>query len=194
LNNPLKFVDPDGREVRYADDRSRVLVTALAGRYGSVRATLDRYTGAGKPDLFIMRGDAGRDPLGGKKALGVFKTSFEPSYKRPDGSYTVSDPAARDQLPATGSNLTGATLKSGTLIIDTSATPGTKQESNTAVHEFGHAESAARDPKNYLVQGADDVVQPGGQALPHDQRPLEAEANRYRDQVCGLRRDCPPIR
>lgn len=194
LNNPLKFFDPDGREVRYADDRSRVLFTALAGRYSAVRATLDRYSGPGKPDLFIMRGDAGRDPLDGKKAFGVFKASIEPSYKRSDGSYTVSDPAGRDQLPTTGKNLTGATLKSGTLTIDTSATPGTKQESSTAVHELGHAESAARDPQNYLVQGADDVVKPDGQPLPHDQRPLEAEANQYRDQVCGKNRACQPNR
>jgi RHS repeat-associated protein len=192
LNNPLKLVDPDGLEVTYADKRLQAVFTRLAARSATVRDTLALYTGPGKPDLFIQRGDAGND-RSGEKATGVFKPDITPNYKRPDGSYTVSDEAGKDQFPATGKNLTGAELKSGTLTISSDTPPSSAAESNVAVHELGHADSAARDPLGYLQKGANDMeLDPKtGQPLPHDDRPLEREANRYRERVCGTDKDCP---
>ncbi len=183
-NNPLKFVDPDGREVTYANDHMKQLFSRLEARYGNVRATLDRYRGEGKPDLLITRGNAGVDIDGRTKALGVFKPNF---------NWTTDaakiDAAGRKQdessiLPATGKFVAaGATLTNATIVMGDTLTPGSKQEQQVALHELGHAESAAKDPNRHLELGADDVIRPDGKLLEHDKRPLEEEANRYRDDI-----------
>lgn len=79
--------------------------------------------------------------------------------------------------------MTSATLVNATLTLRDSLTPGSKQEQQVALHELGHAESAASDPQRYLEFGADDVIRPDGKLLKHDRRPLEEEANRYRDDI-----------
>ena len=50
-NNPLKNVDPDGREqVTFGDKRTEMLFKRLEARHPQVRATLGRYRGEGTPD------------------------------------------------------------------------------------------------------------------------------------------------
>src|SRR5262249_11470865 len=61
INNPLKFVDPNGLEVQYADKHVKSLFERLAKRYPAFKATLNRYRGAGAPDLQVRRGDAEGD-------------------------------------------------------------------------------------------------------------------------------------
>ncbi len=194
LNNPLKFVDANGLEVTYADKRLQAFFTRLSVKYPAVREALGRYTGSGKPDLFIQRGDAGHDPLTGEKSRGAFHPENPNySYKRPDGSYTVSDPAMKDQMDATGKNLTGASFNKATVTIDTAVTPGTKDEADVAVHEMGHAGSAANDFLRYSqMNAADQTTGPDGKPLPHDDRPLEKEANQFRDRACGVDKPCNP--
>jgi hypothetical protein len=194
LSNPLKYLDPDGFEVTYADKRLQNFFGRLTVRFPAVKDALGRYTGPGKPDLRIQRGDAGYDHLTGEKSRGVFRVdNAKYNYQRPDGSYTVSDSAGKDQMNSTGKNLTGATFDKATLTIDTSVTPGTKDEANVAVHEVGHADSAANDFLRFSQQSADDEnTGPDGKPLPHDDRPLEQEANQFRDRVCGAQRDCDP--
>jgi len=181
-NNPLKLLDPDGREqVTFADKRTEILFSRLEARYARVHQTLNRYRGAGTPDLLIQRGSAGVDIDGKTRATGVFNAKIEPNY---DTAKIVSTGAPQDDrslLPATGKFISGSKIESATLTIDTSQTPGSKQETQTALHELGHAESAASNPDSYLARGADDVIKPKGQLLPHDERPLEREANDYRD-------------
>jgi hypothetical protein len=181
-NNPLKHFDPDGGEqVTFGDKRTEVLFKRLEARYARVHETLNRYRGAGTPDLLIQRGNAGLDIDGKTRATGVFNAKITPKY---DVDRIVSTGAPQDDrslLPATGKFISGSKLESATLTIDTSQTPGSKQETQTALHELGHAESAATNPDSYLARGADDVVKPNGQLLPHDDRPLEKEANDYRD-------------
>jgi RHS repeat-associated protein len=191
-DNPVKLVDPNGFEVMYANDHLRALFTYLSARLPQVRATLARYTGAGKPDLLIQRGDAGHDPLTGEKNRGSFVPLITPSYQRPDTSYTVSDPSGKDLWPATGKNLTGAELKSATLTLDSSLVAGSKEEANVAVHETGHADDAAKDPVAFEQNTADDMTHDAnGVPLQHDDRPEERNANQYRDQACGQNRSCP---
>ena len=191
-NNPLKLLDSNGLEVKYANDHLRALFSLLQQRSSKVRATLARYSGTGSPDLLVQRGDAGHDPLTGEKSRGAFDPVVEKSYKKGDG-YTVSDPLLRDQFPATGKNLTGAELKSATLTIDTSLTPGSKDEADVAVHELGHAEDAASDAMEFERNTADDMTHDeNGKALPHDDRPEEQKAIKYRDAACGgPTRSCP---
>ena len=191
-NNPLKYVDPDGREVKYANQHLQRLYTRLGATFPAVQATLNRYTGEGKPDLFINRGDAGRDPSGGK-AYGTFRAD------QPDVNYKATYDWAnmKDNSPVlndSGKFLLGATLLSATITIDSSLVEGSRGESNVAVHELGHAEFAARDMMDFLKLGAKDVEMKNGTYIPHDDRPLEKDANTYRDTVCGAGKDCPPFR
>ncbi|MEO8189317.1 MAG: RHS repeat-associated core domain-containing protein [Acidobacteriota bacterium] len=188
LNNPLKFLDPNGLEVRYADKQLQTLFTRLSAKYPAVRGALGRYTGEGKPDLVIRKGDAGRDPLTGEKALGLTKgTNVVESY---DWSKITS---TKDSLPDSGKFINGATLKETTITIDSSLGAFSKDQADTAVHEAGHADSLARDPVSYLMRGAwDQDMGPDGKWLPHDDRPLEKEANQFRDRTCGVDKACNP--
>jgi hypothetical protein len=153
---------------------------------------LDRYTGEGRPDLHISRGDAGLD-IGGAKALGVFRAD------QPDVSFRATYDWANmsDDSPVwndSGRFLLGATLIKASIVLDASLVEGSRAESNVAVHELGHADFAARDTLNYLKLGAKDVVNRNGTPLPHGDRPLEKDANKYRDQACGVGRDCPAVK
>ena len=86
-------------------------------------------------------------------------------------------------LPATGKFLSGSKLEGATLTLSDGLTQGSKAEQQVALHELGHADSAAANPDRYLALGADDVVKPNGKLVPHDDRPLEKEADAYRDSV-----------
>jgi len=174
-NNPINFFDPDGREVTYASKRLEKLFTQDLSRSPSVRATLARYTGKGKPDLHISRGDAGKD-RDGSTALGKTTPRFTYALKADKSSL---DP--KNQPPQSGKNVTAAELQSATLVIDDSVKAGSGQERQVALHELGHVEKAAADPVGYLQDGSDDAeTDAEGNPIPHDDRPLEQEADEYK--------------
>ncbi|HEV7767313.1 MAG TPA: RHS repeat-associated core domain-containing protein [Thermoanaerobaculia bacterium] len=183
-NNPLKNVDPDGRaQVTFGDKRTEIFFKRLEARHAQVRATLGRYRGAGTPDLHIQRGSAGLDIDGKTKAKGEFKGKYDPRY---DVDKIVSSGAKQDDsalLPATGKFLSGSVLLRATLTIDDSVTPGSKHEQSVALHELGHAEGAAANTDRYLALGANDVIMVDGQLTAHDDRPLEKEAEAYKDII-----------
>jgi hypothetical protein len=52
----------------------------------------------------------------------------------------------------------------------------------TALHELGHANQAARQPLQYKRDAAVERS-PDGKIIPHDQRPVEKVADKYRDQA-----------
>ncbi len=149
-----------------------------------MKATLDRYRGEGKPNLLLDRGNAGVDADGHTRATGVFKPNF--NFTTDVAKLNAAGARQDDSsvLPATGKFImAGATLTNATITLSDSLTPGSNQEQQVALHELGHADSAAKDPNRFLELGADDVIRPGGQLLEHDRRPLEEEANRYRDDA-----------
>lgn len=175
-NNPLRYVDPDGREVTYANAQLQTFFGFLSGRSQMVRSTLDLYTGTGKPDLFITRGDAGKD-IDGSKAIGLFHTTdIVPNY---EGKEALIQPGMTlEQIE----DLATWRLTGGTLTLDTSLTLNVqdKQTVGTALHELGHADQAARQPLQYK---RDAERLPNGKIIPHDKRPAEQVANKYRDQA-----------
>jgi RHS repeat-associated protein len=190
-NNPLKFVDPNGLEVKYANQHLQRLFTRLATTSPMVRTTLNRYTGEGKPDLFITRGDVPSDK-GGGRAYGNFKADQpEVNFK---ATYDMSNLKDFAVWPDTGKFLTGVTLLSATITLDKSLPEGSSAESNVAVHELGHADFAARDALKYFTLGADDMETKNGAIVPHDDRPLEEDAIKYRNQACGVDKNCPSFR
>ena len=174
LNNPLKFIDPDGREVTYASPQLQSFFAHLSGRSGMIRDTLGLYSGPGKPDLFIRHGEAGKDP-DGSDALGLFSAKFDVSYAGKEGQ--INKDMTLEQIEDLG---TWSIVGGATLTIDSSLTISLmdKQTVGTAIHELGHADQAARQPLQYKRSPDRDA---SGKVIAHDKRPAEVYANKYRD-------------
>jgi hypothetical protein len=45
----------------------------------------------------------------------------------------------------------------------------------------------------FLTLGAKDTETKNGTYIPHDDRPLEKDANTYRNVACGGGNECPPF-
>lgn len=178
-NNPLRFVDPDGREVRYASSNLQTFFGFLAGSSGMVRDTLAQYTGPGKPDLFITQGDAGRD-ISGEKNAGLFSAKVDVTYDDAATSRMRSD-MTPEQIQDLG---TWSLVGESTLTLDSSLTVNrqNRQAIGVAVHELGHANHAAGSPLDYKRK-SEQVRDARGRIIDHDQRPAEKVANEYRDKA-----------
>jgi RHS repeat-associated protein len=180
VNNPMIFADPNGREeVVFLDDRAKALFVRLEARNPGVRTTLNRYRQKGSQDLHIGFGDAGIDPISKENRKGVFDSKLDVS------SYDYAAMPVQDSssiLEATGKYIIGASPTGpAILILDSEELPAnSKLERQVAIHEVGHAESAAVDPVRYLKNGAKDVVEPPGrEPLDANERPNEINANEY---------------
>jgi RHS repeat-associated protein len=179
--NPLRFVDRDGREIMYATKNVEATFNALIARYPEVKASLALYAGKDDPKLEISRGKVEKDPLTGEAINGTFTPKIREEYA---GNYEKMSGDA-DFAPNTGKFVSSAKLMSAAIVIDDALISGSRAEADVAVHEVAHAQQAAGDTKGYVVNSALDMVAPGGQALEHDKRPLEVDAIKFRNKVCG---------
>ncbi len=158
-NNPLRYIDPDGRDVRYASPEVRIFVENQSQREGptgqKLRATLALYEGGDKPDLLITSGPV-RPDLSGQDS----DATFEPQLAR----------------SSTGTlKLERATMTFGNNVaLDASD----ERSAWVTRHEFGHADLAARDPAGYERLN-EQSRNPDGTVTPHDTRPIEAAADAY---------------
>jgi RHS repeat-associated protein len=181
-NNPLKFVDPDGREVTYANAQLQSFFGSLSARSPMVRDTLAQYTGPGRPDLFITHGDAGRD-IDGAKNAGVFSAEYPTNYKV---DYTGKEDQIKGGMTAEQIEDLGAWSLVGqvTLTLDSSLTifSGDKRTISVAIHELGHADHAVRNPLDFRRKSGQ-VLDAKGKIIDHDKRPVERVANEYRDKA-----------
>ena len=178
-NNPLRYVDPDGREVRYANAQLQTFFGFLSARSGMVRDTLGQYTGPGKPDLLITHGDAGRD-IDGTKAVGLFSAKVDVSYDDAATRQMRSDMTV-EQIENLG---TWSLVGESVLTLDSSLTVNAqdKRTIGVAVHELGHADHAARSPLDYRRK-SEQVRDAKGKIIDHGKRPAEKIANEYRDKA-----------
>lgn len=180
-NNPLKYVDPDGREVTYANAQLQTFFGFLSARSASVRGTLGLFTGPGKPDLFIQQADAGKD-IDGTENAGVFSTSS----KNYGVDYTGKEDQIRPGMTAEQIEDLGAWSLVGqsTLTLDSGLTINVREKRTigVAVHELGHADQAARQPLGYKRDAAVER-NAKGKIIEHDKRPAEVYANKYRDRA-----------
>jgi RHS repeat-associated protein len=178
-NNPLRYVDPDGREVMYANGQLRTFFGSLSSRSAMVRDTLAQYTGPGRPDLLITHGDAGRD-IDGAKNAGVFSaewpTNYKVDYTGKEGQIK-SEGMTAEQIQDLG---TWTLVGQVTLTLDSSLTVFTSDKSTigVALHELGHADHAVRTPLDYKRK-AEQVRDSRGRIIDHDKRPAEKIANEY---------------
>lgn len=194
-NNPLRYIDPDGREITYASPQLQTLFGFLSARSEAVRGTLALYAGPNNPNLTISQRELGRDADG--ETGGLFTPSFDFTTDSPPGSGNFDRFAGMSEADiqaglANGSLYTSATLKSATLELDASLSLGmtglgrSKQEQRTigvALHELGHADTAARDPLRHLRLSIPINQMEKGKRQEHDKRQIERDANQYRDRA-----------
>ncbi len=189
-NNPLKYVDPDGREVKYATPALAVAFKSVISQYPAVQEVFDLYSGPGAPDLNIGLGTPERDPDGFSPpaafSADIFvdpATGYDWGKMNLDGSSPV--------LPDSGQFLVKAELKSGSIVVSpdflsasVSGGKASKQFAKVAVHEMAHAKHAATDPVDYSKLRAKDMMtNPDGSPIKHDKRKIEKKANDYTDRI-----------
>jgi RHS repeat-associated protein len=89
--NPLKFVDPDGRDIFYANEKDRLSYEKYARRNYRVRAVLDAFAPGTGRDLYINRGDPGKlkdgTPLA---AIARITTGREPDSQAMVNAWTAA--------------------------------------------------------------------------------------------------------
>jgi RHS repeat-associated protein len=168
-NNPLRYVDDFGDKITYTSPELEAISNALRAESQSYNTALKGFEGSGAPDLTIEYGDAGLDANGVDKAPGVITTSIVPQGE--DGT----------DYPAKPLTITPARLKNATITVDNSEKGDKTKSAHVLEHEVGHADDARRNPKTYSDNSADTARTKG--ATPHDKRPNEIVANRFRDLV-----------
>jgi len=178
-NNPLKYVDDFGDSITYASPELEAISNAIRAQSPTYNEALKGFEGEGAPDLTIGYGDAGLDANGVDKATGVTKTSIRPEETLDDCSECPAKPMTHPVLPAK--------LKSATIIIDNSLKGDKSKTEDVLEHETGHGNHARKQPKTYSDNSAETTRTKG--ATPHDKRPNEIEANRFRDQVKAERKE-----
>jgi hypothetical protein len=174
-------VDPDGRDIVYVGDADGNLATffsGLAARSSTVRQTLSLYEGEGNPTLRIQHADAGKDPDGSHRAGSFGVTDYSVDYSGHDGEDCSHLTAEQVEEKGTW------TIRGGTLTLDSSVTVSLMDKDTVryATHELGHADQAARTPLQYKHDAAHERAA-NGKLIPHDQRPAEIVADRYRDRA-----------
>jgi RHS repeat-associated protein len=190
-NNPLRYADPDGREVTYANGALQTYFGSLAAWSPAVRATLALYEGANNPNLFVGQAkdlgkEEGKDTGGGfTPTYGAFTTDSPPGSNKYPGLDGLSDAQIKDGLHL-GSLMTSIALASGTielrsdLSLNVTSMFRGKAEQQTlgiALHELGHADDAASKTLGFYRNAHN----PAELAKHHDDRQVEKNANSFRD-------------
>jgi len=147
LNNPLIFVDPDGREVTYADARDQQFYEGAAARNWRVRGTLDAFGPGSGRDLHIERGTPRPHPQGipvlANTEVNISQESdtqgMIDAYDAAGGG--EAGEAAALAVPPVLGEVTSATI-----------TLGPNPTGHTRLHELGHVNQALGNPSEYLEQ------------------------------------------
>ena len=164
-NNPLKYIDDIGEELKYASDKLKAISEALRAESSDYNEALKAHEGNGAPDLLITFGDAGKD-ISGIKAIGLTSPDLsDEKYNCPTENCTT--------IPAM--------YYGATITIDDSIKSDNEQVEKTLAHEVGHDNDARTDPKQYIDRG-EKTKSPQG-IKDHDKRPEEEVANKFRDKV-----------
>jgi RHS repeat-associated protein len=143
--NPLKFVDPDGRDVIYKDAELKTFYEKAAERNYRVRAVLDAFKPGTGRNLTIEKGDPGQLPFGEPRAaVATVKTvKTDVPFEQLDQAYKDGgDKAALALMDAAPSKVTEATI-----II------GEEASDQNKLHELGHVDEALRDTDGFIKNG-----------------------------------------
>lgn len=139
-NNPLRYVDPDGYELRVAAELQQT-VTTMRQESPSFNAELAAHEGTG-PNLTIKYGATANDP-GGQPSIGLTNAQISIAGIEPM--------AAPFQDWSSGVQYGG--YKGATVTINDSIKDDKGQIEGTLAHEIGHVNDARTNTNNYGKQG-----------------------------------------
>ena len=165
-NNPLGYVDPDGRELKPADVQLAAALTR-AMKSETVRAALAPYMGKDH-DLVVKRGSLGNEPN-------------EPDRKRTGLTNAPINLSTQTCSSATNCATNPATLrKTVTITIDDTVKEGKGHDQLDGVlkHEVSHTNDAAKDPQGHLDE------EEATKNIPHhDDKPQEQRADQFSENT-----------
>ena len=176
-NNPLKYVDDLGEELKFADKELEAIVTQIRSESSDFDDALKGFEGKGAPDLTFQFGDAGMDANGVDKATGLTDSKIQ------EGGTFYTCTSATDCTTEQRQDK----LLSSTITIDNSVKKDKDQTEKVVEHEVGHAHKDRTKPGESRKQSEDTKKNKG--KTPHDQRPEEKAANEFRDKVEKQRKD-----
>jgi hypothetical protein len=165
-NNPLKFVDDDGREIKYAPtlknaDEVKATVAAILAN-SNTSGYLSGYVGPNAPNLTTQSGDLG-PPTVQVLPNGQTRTTTVQGDTKPD----IQTSSFNGGPPET--QLNGATIT-----IDNKTSKG--DTPGVLIHESVHAGEARQNPAKFAADTKSEQA-----TIPnHDTRPQEQRANAAR--------------
>jgi hypothetical protein len=152
--NPLSYLDPDGREIHYANASDKKFYEKAAARNWRVRAVLDAFAPGTGRDLFVNRGAPGAHENGTPRAAVTTVTmGRQPSQQAMIEAYNAADKAAGGgeagaQKGEAAANAVYETAKNDVTKAEITLGPGA--DSRAKLHELGHIEQALNDPVGFL--------------------------------------------
>ncbi|MEO8663372.1 MAG: RHS repeat-associated core domain-containing protein [Bryobacteraceae bacterium] len=171
-NNPLRYVDPDGYELKVAAELQRT-VTTMRQQSPSFSAELAAHEGNG-PNLTIKYGATPNDPGG------------QPSIGNTSGSISV---VGIEPIPApfedSSSGVQYGGYRGATVTISSTIKGDQGQVEGTMAHEVGHVHDARTNTDDYGKQGQHTKETHGVTA--HNARPEEKTANDFKAKVAAER-------
>jgi len=168
-NNPLRYVDPDGRELIVAQELQKTVAT-MRQESTSFNGELAAHEGNG-PNLTIRLGPTPNDAGGGPTIGNSILPDIEPMLA------PFQDWSSGTQY----GNYRGATVTiSNTIKGDSSQVEG------TLAHEVGHVHDARTNTDIYGKQSAYTKETHGAKL--HDSRPEEQTANKFKASVADERK------
>lgn len=178
-NNPVTFLDPDGREIFYKDEGIRKAVEFLSQSSQTIRDTLAFYEGEGRPNLIFEVGNVPNDPDGSK---GAGNTSVKPRMDYGDNVTKVTEGMTVSQQLELGT----PSIIDVRITMDKNRPISINNRSSLfdLSHEIGHADHAARNLPDYMRKAAQ-MWNDKGKLIPHDRRPIEIQADKYATKIIG---------
>ena len=166
-NNPLRYVDPDGYELKVAAELQQT-VTAMREQSPSFNAELAAHEGNG-PDLTIQFGNSADDPSG------LPSTGSTSAKYYPIGPEPIPAP-----YPDWDNGVQYGGYKGAVVTISNTIKGDSTQVEDTMAHEVGHVHDARTNTDVYGKQSQHTKETHG--ATPHDKRPEEVTANKFKDR------------
>ena len=163
-NNPLKFIDDSGTEVRYASEKLEVISNTLRAQSPTYNTSLSGYEGLGASDLVIGYGNTGKDP-DGSATVGLTHV-----ISRGGPELVCDGPACAERAPF------GDQLKRGVpveITINDKIRGDVERTTDVLGHEVTHANDARTKTSTYVNDPINDAK---GKVIPHDSRRNEKVA------------------
>ncbi len=170
-NNPATLGDPDGHELRVADDLQET-VTSMRKQSSTFNDELGTYEGSNAgADLEIDFGETPDDPSGAPSS-GDTHVPLQVNMDLIHDIHNPDDDGNKFSLPQ------HPTIK---ITINNNIKGDKSAVQGTVAHEVGHGHDARKNPNRYGHDSFKTKETKG--KTPHDQRPEEKRANEFKDTV-----------